>query len=125
MKKLLIAAAAATSLVALNTAVFAGGSGGTNCCGDIYKGAINLGAIEQGDGINAAILNQVAANKGRVTFETKETFQEDLDEMIDFEQSVSLIVGKDINAVSAGDDIKDEFVFAGDDIKRNDDVLQD
>jgi len=122
MKKLLIAAAAATSLVALNTAAIAGGE---KCCGDIYKGAINLGAIEQGDGINAAILNQVAANKGTVKVEAKETFQEDLDEMIDFEQSVSLIVGKDINSVSAGEDIKEEFVFAGDDIKRNDDVLQD
>jgi hypothetical protein len=33
-----------------------------------------------------------------------------------------LIVGRDISAVSAGDDIADEFVAAGDDIQNNKDV---
>jgi hypothetical protein len=120
MKKLLIAAAAATSLVALNTAAIAGGN---DCC-DVskYRGAVNLGAIEQGAGINAAIINQVAANNGEIKFDDEEIFQEELEDMNDFSSSVSLIVGRDISAVSAGDDIEDEFVAAGDDIQNNKDV---
>lgn len=124
MKKLLIAAA---STVALSTAAFADDFD--------FDGATNIGEITQGNGINAAILNQVAAQDIGDDFEIEEgAFFEDLDGQQEFQDAVNvsqLVAGDDISdVISVGDEIEDAIVVgevgdviaAGDDIEDNDDV---
>lgn len=99
MKKFLIAASALVAMASVAQAD-GGGSWGNSSPSYEFEGPANIGSITQGNGINAAMINQIAASRAGVDIASEGMF-EDMEQMIDLGDL------RYLQMINAGDDIED------------------